>query len=135
MGITNMQTTVPYYITIHGEITCEFKDKIKEFIKSPSMQEMLNTIGIPVEYYDKLMENQSSSTWIKDMMLMQYHPKNASKFIITGIEPEENYMTVTVNSMTEENMDKLENLRISCPIVSKDKEDGEITIHFLHFVI
>jgi hypothetical protein len=134
MGIARMQTKVPYSITIHGEITCEFKDKIKEFIKSPSMQEMLNTIGIPVEYNDKLMENQGSSTWIKDMMLMQYHPKNATKFIITDIELEENYMTVTVNSTTEENIDKLENLRISCPIVSKD-EEGKITIHFLHFVI
>ena len=132
--MSKMEVMVPYFITYHGKTTFEFKDKIKEFIKYPSMQEMLNTIGIPVEYYDKLMENQGSSTWIKDMMLMQYHPKNASKFIITGIELEENYMTVTVNSTAEENTDELKNLRISCPIVSKD-EEGKTTIHFLHFVI
>jgi len=134
MGMSKMEVIVPYFITYHGKITFEFKDKIKEFIKSPGMQEMLNTIGIPIEYYNKLMENHDSGAWVKDMMLMQYNPKNASKFIITGIELEENYMTITVNSTTEENMDGLKNLRISCPIVSKD-EEGKITIHFLHFVI
>ena len=132
MGIANMQMIVPYEIKVHGKSTDEFEDAIKEFIKTPYVQEMLNTIGIPIEYYDKLIAHQDHKGWSKDMA--QYNPKNASQFIITDIKLEEHYMKVTIPKMTIDNVEELAHLRVTCPLVSKDKE-GKITIHFLHFVI
>ena len=134
MGIARMQTTVPYSMIVHGELRYEFEDEIKEFIKSSFVQELLKTRGIPIEYYDKLTLDHNSCSWVKDMMMMEYHPKNATNFIITDIELEDHFMKVTVDSMTKENMNELDNLRVSCAVVSKD-EEGKVTIHFLHFVI
>ena len=127
-----MQMIVPYEIKVHGESTYEFEDAIKEFIKTPFVQEMLETRGIPIEYYDKLIANQNQYEWPKD--IIQYNPKNASKFTITNIRLEEHYMKVTIPKMTIDNVEELEYLRVSCPLASKD-EEGKITIHFLHFVI
>lgn len=132
MGIANMQMIVPYEIKVHGETTDEFKDAIKEFIKTPYVQEMLETQGIPIEYYDKLVANQNQFEWSKD--IIEYNPKNASKFTITNIRLEEHYMQVTIPQMTIENVEELAHLRASCPLASKD-EEGKNTIHFLHFVI
>ena len=127
-----MQMIVPYEIKVHGESTYEFEDAIKEFIKTPFVQEMLETRGIPIEYYDKLIANQNQYEWPKD--IIQYNPKNVSKFTITNIRLEEHYMKVTIPKMTIDNVEELAHLRVSCPLVSKD-EEGKITMHFLHFVI
>jgi hypothetical protein len=132
MGVANMQMIVPYEIKVHGESTYEFEDAIKEFIKASYTQEVLKTIGIPIEYYDNLIAHQDHNGWSKDMVL--YNPKNASKFTITDIKLEEHYMKVTIPKMTIDNVEELAHLRVSCPLVSKD-EEGKTTIHFLHFVI
>lgn len=78
-----MQMIFPYEIKIHGESTDEFEDAIKEFIKTPFVQEMLETRGIPIEYYDKLIAHQNDNGLSNDMI--HYNPKNASKFTITDI--------------------------------------------------
>ena len=132
MDVAKMQMIVPYEIKVHGETTDEFEDAIKEFINSLFVQEMLETRGIPIEYYDKLIASQNQYEWPADMA--QYNPKNASQFTITDIRLEEHYMQVTIPQMTIENVGELAHLRVSCPFVSKG-EEGKNTIQFLHFVI
>lgn len=132
MDIAKMQMIFPYEIKVHGESTDEFEDAIKEFIKTPFVQEMLETQGIPIEYYDKLIAHQNDNGLPNDMI--QYNPKNVSKFTITDIRLGDHYMKASIPKMTADNVEELAHLRVSCPLVSKD-EEGKIKIHFLHFVI